>query len=167
MRFSRRFLESVNKTRKETGYKSKLEVLVADCLKFHDCPFEYEPIRAPLQRPTENTGYTPDFVLPNGIIIEAKGQFSARDRQKHLLLKTQHPDLDVRFVFSDPTDTLDKKSKTTYAKWCENNGFLWSDVAPEPAWLQEPAEEKRCAAIEALRKRKKKKKCRAKSPTSS
>ena len=35
--------------------------------------------------------YTPDFVLPNGIIIETKGRFTVADRRKHLLIKKQHP----------------------------------------------------------------------------
>ena len=33
--------------------------------------------------------YKPDFVLNNGIIIEAKGWFRPRDRVKHLLIKDQ------------------------------------------------------------------------------
>ena len=43
--------------------------------------------------------YKPDWVLPNGIILEAKGRFTAPDRAKHLHIKAQHPDLDIRFVF--------------------------------------------------------------------
>ena len=31
--------------------------------------------------------YTPDFVLPNGVIIETKGRFVAADRRKHLEIK--------------------------------------------------------------------------------
>ena len=163
MGFSGRFFGAVNKTRQETGYRSKLEVAVVECLKHHECSFEYEPVKVKFQRPTSNASYTPDFVLPNGIIIEAKGQFTPADRQKHLLLKIQHPDLDVRFVFSNPATKLNKKSATTYAIWCTRNGFLFSEAVPDPGWLTEPVEEKRCAAIASLRKGKKK--CRAKSQT--
>ena len=37
--------------------------------------------------------YTPDFILPNGILIEAKGLFETADRKKHLLIKKQYPQL--------------------------------------------------------------------------
>ena len=43
--------------------------------------------------------YKPDWVLPNGIIIEGKGRFTSYDRAKHLLIKEQQPNLDIRFVF--------------------------------------------------------------------
>ena len=39
------------------------------------------------EKPATKHKYTPDFVLPNGIIIEAKGIFEREDRQKHLLIK--------------------------------------------------------------------------------
>ena len=64
-----------------------------------------------------------DFILPNGIIIEAKGQFVSSDRSKHKLIKEQHPDLDIRFVFSNSRTRIGKKSKTTYAMWCDRFGF--------------------------------------------
>ena len=47
--------------------------------------------------------YKPDFVLNNGIIIEAKGWFKARDRVKHLLIQEQYPELDIRFCFRTHT----------------------------------------------------------------
>tara|TARA_Y100000361_G_scaffold39755_1_gene34017 strand:- start:19 stop:321 length:303 start_codon:yes stop_codon:yes gene_type:complete len=43
--------------------------------------------------------YKPDFILSNGIIIEAKGYFRSADQRKHKLIKEQHPELDIRFVF--------------------------------------------------------------------
>ena len=56
--------------------------------------------------------YTPDFFLPNGVIIEAKGFFKPSDRRKMLAVKNQHPDLDIRFVFQR-NNTISKFSKTT------------------------------------------------------
>ena len=52
--------------------------------------------------------YTPDFVLPNGIILETKGQFISDDRRKHKLIKQQHPDLDIRFVFTNSKSKLSR-----------------------------------------------------------
>lgn len=81
--------------------------------------------------------YTPDFVLPNGIIIEAKGLFEREDRQKHLLIKEQYPNLDIRFVFQNPKLKLYKGSKTTYGDWADKNGFLWSTRQIPDNWLRE------------------------------
>ena len=45
--------------------------------------------------------YIPDFVLDNGIIIETKGLFTSEDRRKHIEVQKQHPELDIRFVFTN------------------------------------------------------------------
>ena len=63
--------------------------------------------------------YTPDFTLPSGIVIETKGIFDAADRKKHLLIREQFPEVDIRFVFSNPNARIGKKSVTTYAHWCD------------------------------------------------
>lgn len=81
--------------------------------------------------------YTPDFILPNGIIIETKGRFVTADRKKHKLIKEQHPEHDIRFVFSNSRARISKTSKTTYAMWCEKLGFLFADKLIPLAWLKE------------------------------
>jgi hypothetical protein len=80
--------------------------------------------------------YTPDFVLPNGIIIETKGRFTVADRRKHLLIKKQHPKLDIRFVFENENNKLRKGSKTSYGKWCEKNDFLYCTRVIPQTWLK-------------------------------
>lgn len=85
--------------------------------------------------------YTPDFVLPNGIIIETKGVWDAEDRKKHLLIKEQHPELDIRFVFSRSKTPIYKGSSTTYASFCEKNGFKYADKCIPKEWINES---KRC-----------------------
>lgn len=90
------------------------------------------------EKPATQHKYTPDFVLPNGIIIEAKGIFEREDRQKHLLIKMQYPDLDIRFVFQNPKLKLYKGSKTTYADWADKNGFKYSTRQIPEAWFREP-----------------------------
>lgn len=84
-----------------------------------------------------NRTYTPDFLLPNGIIIETKGRFLPEDRRKHLEVRKQHPELDIRFVFSRASAPINKGSKTTYAMWCEKHGFLWADKQIPDDWLYE------------------------------
>ena len=62
------------------------------------------------------------------IIFETKGQFLTSYRKKHLLIKEQHPKLDIRFVFSNSKTKIGKKSKTTYGKWCDLKGFKYHCV---------------------------------------
>ena len=42
-----------------------------------------------------------------------------KDRRKHLAIQKQHPELDIRFVFSNAQAKLYKGSKTRYSGWCE------------------------------------------------
>lgn len=111
---------------KKTGiFRSKLESRVASALEGAGVNYSYESLTLPYLRPQK---YTPDFVLPNGIILEVKGFFEPSDRTKHLLVRKQNPDFDVRFVFQNGDTRLSRKSKTTYGQWCDNNGFEWCDA---------------------------------------
>lgn len=116
-------------------YRSGLEKRTAKFLQKHKVKFEYETLKIPWQ-PSVKT-YTPDFILPNGIIIETKGRFLPSDRMKHLMVKEQHPDYDIRFVFSNPNAKLLKGSKTTYADWCEKHGFLYAKEIIPFSWIKE------------------------------
>ena len=80
--------------------------------------------------------------MPNGIIIEVKGQFTAADRRKHLAVQKQHPNLDIRFVFEGSKRKLRKGAKSTYGEWCIKYGFRYYDrVIPED-WLKEKGRNK-------------------------
>ena len=81
--------------------------------------------------------YTPDFILPNGIIIETKGMFTTDDRRKHLAIKKQHPKLDIRFVFENGRRKLRKGAKSTYEIWCDRYGFECYDRIVPESWLKE------------------------------
>jgi histidinol phosphatase-like enzyme len=87
--------------------------------------------------PESSHVYTPDFVLPNFIIVEAKGLWTVEDRQKHLLLREQYPHLDIRFVFQNPKNKIRKHSKTTYAEWCDKHGIKWATRFIPIAWFDE------------------------------
>lgn len=69
--------------------------------------------------------YTPDFQLSNGIIVEYKGYFDAQDRRKHLHIKQQYPDLDIRFVFQKD-QPLRRGAKSRYSDWCEKNNIKYA-----------------------------------------
>ena len=80
--------------------------------------------------------YTPDFILPSGVMLECKGYWDADDRRKIKAVKTLNPDIDLRMVFQAPFNTISKKSKTTYAKYCEKLGIPWTSYANIPLeWL--------------------------------
>jgi hypothetical protein len=76
-------------------------------------------------------------VLPNGIIIETKGRFIPSDRVKHLMVKEQHPEYDIRFVFSNPKAKLAKGAKSTYADWCDRHNFLYAKETIPIEWIKE------------------------------
>lgn len=118
------------------GYRSGLENLVRDSLKGRKCNAKYECMKIEWED-LKYRKYTPDFLLPNGIIIETKGRFTPADRMKHIAIKKQHPNLDIRFVFSNSNAKLRKGAKTTYGDWCEKHGFLYADKDVPQEWIEE------------------------------
>jgi hypothetical protein len=130
----------------EHGFRSGLEDLNAKHLLSIGEKVRYEAHTLEYTQPGKLRKYTPDFILGNGIVIETKGRFLTADRQKHKLIKAAHPDLDLRFVFSNPHQRISKQSKTTYAAWCEHNGFLWADKTVPVSWTKEPALKRRLEA---------------------
>ncbi len=118
------------------GYRSGLEERVSQQLTKAKVKFSYESTRISYEI-NEVRKYTPDFILGNGIIVETKGRFVVADRKKHLLIKKQHPDLDIRFVFTNSRAKINKGSKTTYGMWCDKHGFQYADKLIPKEWLNE------------------------------
>ena len=119
------------------GFRSGLEEETSKFLTANNAKFTYEEMKIRYLQPATERQYTPDFVLENGIIIETKGRFLVADRKKHLLIKRQHPHLDIRFVFSNSKQKLNKASRTTYADWCIKNGFQYADKEVPVHWIKE------------------------------
>ena len=120
------------------GYRSGLEEDIGMQLKEAGVKAEYEPFRIPFAVPIQNRNYTPDYVLPNGIVIESKGRFTPEDRKKHIYIRDEYGDaLDLRFVFNNPRGKLRKGSKTTYADWCDKHGFLFAAKEIPKEWIKE------------------------------
>ena len=137
---------------RKLGYRSGLEVKLSEFLDELNIKYIYEGIKIEWED-LAYRHYTPDFVLPNGIIIETKGLFTVEDRRKHLCINKQHPKLDIRFVFTSSKRKIKKGSKTSYGDWCEKNKFLYHDrVIPEP-WLKERKKKPLPKLIEFPRKR--------------
>jgi len=119
----------------KNGYRSGLEDVISEDLKKRGVDFGYETVKIKWQL-IESKTYTPDFILPNGVIIESKGRFVPDDRKKHLKVREQNPELDIRFVFSNSRNKIRKGSKTTYAMWCEKNNFLYADKRIPDKWIK-------------------------------
>lgn len=104
--------------------------------------FGYETEVIPYLKPAKTAKYNPDFILKKKdgslMYIEAKGRFLIVDRQKHLLIRDQHPDKDIRILFQNANGKIGKTSKTTYAMWCEKKGIKYADKSRIPKeWLDE------------------------------
>ena len=139
------------------GFRSGLEEKIAAQLKAAGIEFDFEQSTVPYVVPSRKARYLPDFVIPKtGTIIEGKGRFTSHmtrcprckhcypngngseARQKMALVKAQNPELDIRFIFNRASTPIYPKSKTTYAKWCEDHGFKWADKGKLPAdWIKE------------------------------
>ena len=115
-------------------YRSGFESKLANQLQRSGVCFEYETLKIEYRKVST---YTPDFILPNGIIIEAKGVWTVEDRTKHLLVRAQHPHLDIRLVFMNAANKIRKGSDTTYAKWCDKKGIIYADKIIPKSWLSQ------------------------------
>lgn len=131
----------------QARYRNGLEKRVGEQLSNAGVSFGYEPRTVPISVPQRKATYLPDFWANNApIIIETKGYFynGAKDRQKLILVKEQHPELDIRIVFSDANKKIYKNSPTTYGKWATDHGFKWADKGIVPAsWIKEMKGRKR------------------------
>ena len=122
---------------KKYGFKSGLEENISQQIEGRGIEVKYESEEVSYIIPASEHTYHPDFRLPNGIRVETKGRFVLADRKKHLLVKEQNPQLDIRFVFSNSKNKISKKSKTTYGMWCEKHGFKYADKEIPQSWFEE------------------------------
>lgn len=125
---------------RESGHRSKLEDQFAQILKDTGTEEKYEVNKVPYVVPQSKHNYTIDFTLPNGINLELKGCFRDYDeRHKYILVKEQHPDLDLRFVFAQATKKV-PGTKMTHAQWAEKCGFQQCDIKDKEkiiSWIKE------------------------------
>lgn len=115
------------------AFRSKFEEQIAKAFTSVGLDFKYESSKLNYQL---DCSYTPDFHLPNNVIIEAKGFLKPADRRKMIAVKKCNPDLDIRFVFQR-NNPLAKGSKHTYLSWAEKHGFpacVWPNVPSQ--WFE-------------------------------
>lgn len=111
--------------RKPAWGRSGLEDRFHKQLETWRVEYEYESEQVQYVIPSRIAKYTPDFKVGYSRYIETKGKFDVEDRKKHLLIKEQHPDIDILLVFQNPNNKIRKNSPTTYASWCDKHGLKW------------------------------------------
>lgn len=121
------------------GFRSGLEERIAEYLTSKGVRFSFETLKVPYVKPETKHTYTPDFILDNGIIIETKGRWLLDDRKKHLLIREQHPHLDIRILFQNAHSKISKGSKTSYADFCDKHGIPYAHRTIPEGWLKEEA----------------------------
>lgn len=117
--------------------RSGLEKRTAEYLDSKGIEYDYETLVIHYEVPAKFHKYKPDFILPNGVIVEAKGKFDAATRQKMAYVIEQNPELDIRLLFMRD-NTISKTSRTRYSDWCNKRAIKFhvsaEGVVPDD-WL--------------------------------
>lgn len=121
---------------------------VAEMLRLQEAKFDYEKESFPWLETVPNAycpscgqpavarrSYTPDFFLDNGVIIEAKGRFTPKDRKIALAMKSKLGDA-YKMVFQF-NNKLSRKSKTRYSEWCEKHEIDFAIRQVPERWSHE------------------------------
>ena len=122
-------------------FRSKFEKRFAINLKEQKLPFKYESEKIKYIVPETQRTYTPDFIISKKegkkMYIETKGRLKDIDRKKLLLIRDQHPEIDLRLVFQNPKIKIRKGSKTTYGDWATKCGLKWATTDIPEKWIEE------------------------------
>ena len=117
------------------GMRSMGEVACAANMDLMKIPYKYETETLEYQHLPQT--YTPDFVLPNGVLVEFKGKMTAETRKKMLSIRRCNPNRTIGIVFQYANNKLSsRKNSTRYWEWAEKNGFLWSEGYVPLAWTR-------------------------------
>lgn len=118
-------------------FRSKFEKKVYEKAKEQGYVITYEPKDSRLSY-TRIATYLPDFRLPNGVLVETKGRFTASDRTKMLRVRKENPGADIRIVFQRGNNRLTKSPNSiTYGEWCDKHGFPWAVTFIPEEWFNE------------------------------
>lgn len=110
----------------------------SETIEWHDYPVGHKCDDCGSKRVYKVRKYTPDFVLPDGRLLETKGNFTTENRKKHRQIKKQHPDLPLVMIFMSD-NKISPKSNTRYSEWCEKYGIDYLVIKKggsfPPGWL--------------------------------
>ena len=129
------------------GFRSGLEERVAHQIEARGYPVLFELTKIKYAVPAQVRTYTYDFELTNGIIVETKGIWDATDRAKHLLVRAQYPDLDIRMVFYRAKSPISPGSHTSLAMWADKHGIKWAEKLIPEEWFTEPGPKRKPAEV--------------------
>lgn len=122
-------------TKTSPTFRSKFEESIFDTAKRSRKTLVHEPHFIPY---VMKGSYLPDFQLPNGIYVEAKGYLDAAACRKMIAVKKSNPHLDIRFVFQNANGKRNKRAKLRNWEWAEKHGFPWAEGTIPLAWWKEP-----------------------------
>lgn len=118
------------------GYRSVFELRVNTWMKEEGLDIPYEPEKIAYVVPASNHKYTPDWKVGN-VVFEGKGYFPPAERKKLLHIIESNPDITVRMVFQNAQTKINKRSKTSYADWCDKHNIEWVDFTRDKEKLLE------------------------------
>jgi hypothetical protein len=134
---------------------SQYECDVVQSLIDRGLPYEYEPVKLEYETNivkglckqcgaegrdvVQRRTYTPDLRLPNGIIVEVKGKFTAPKRNLMRQLVKSNPDIDLRFIFMRDNFYGGRKgTRRRYTGWAHTQGCVAVVGTEIPAeWFNE------------------------------
>lgn len=103
-------------------YRSGLESRFQYACQAQGWNLAYEQDKIKYVVPASNHSYTPDFTVTSNVFIETKGLWAAADRKKAMLIKEQHPEIQILYVLQR-NQKLSKNSNTTYLDWAGKHGL--------------------------------------------
>lgn len=115
------------------SFRSGAERRFAELLLEAGVEFGYEVGKLPY---VLHRNYTPDFTV-DGVHLEVKGYWRPGDRSKLKAVRLANPHARLIVLFTRPHSTISKKSKTTYAQWCERWGIEWMELPRNPHQLSQ------------------------------
>ena len=137
----------------KAGFRSGLEQNVSKVLSDNSIAVQYEPFKLEYTTSSNTKGvtcsecgcgdiksvkkYLPDFVVEGTkIILEPKGEFDFRDRNKQIEVQKQNPEWDIIILFQRPQQKISPKSSYTYGTWATANGLRWYKASDTHGWVE-------------------------------
>ena len=117
--------------RTSKGFRNQFEERLGSFLDDRRIAYEYETL---ILGYTLEGKYKPDFILPNGIIIEAKGFFRTHAQRALKAVKKKHPKLDIRLVFYNQNQKIQGSNLKCY-EWAEKYKFKFANGSIPEEWI--------------------------------
>jgi len=117
--------------RTSKGFRNQFEERLGSFLDDRRIAYEYETL---ILGYTLEGKYKPDFILPNGIIIEAKGFFRTHAQRALRAVKKKHPKLDIRLVFYNQNQKVQGSNLKCY-EWAVKYKFEFADKNIPEEWI--------------------------------